>query len=80
MKIQVRFLRSFQWDCSGVNHSYICMYFTLLDLSGKDQSFIAHCDSTHLGGNSVRLQGDHSNHVIKLQVMFEGSLEWNGSG
>ena len=23
MKIQVRFLRSSEWDCSGVNHSYV---------------------------------------------------------
>ena len=51
------------------------MYFTLLDLRGKDNSFIAHCDPTHLGGNLVGLQGGHSVNVIKLQVMFEWSLE-----
>ena len=28
------------------------MYFTLLNLSGKDKNFIAPCDSTHLGGNT----------------------------
>ena len=56
------------------------MYFTLLNLSGKDLSFSAHCDSTHLGGNSVGLQLDHSAHAIKLQVIFEWSLEWDCGG
>ena len=56
------------------------MYFVLLELSGKDSSFIAHCDSTHLGRNTLGLQGDHSVHVLKLQVMFNWSLEWDCSG
>ena len=41
---------------------------------------MAHCDSTHLGGNTVGLQGDHSVHVIKLQIMFDWNLEWDCSG
>ena len=77
MKIQVRFLKGFEWDCSEVNHSYVlCLALTKL----KGLSFIAHCDSTHLGGNTVGLHGDHSVHVIKLQVMFDWSLEWDCSG
>ena len=55
------------------------MYFVLLELSRKDKSFIAHFDSAHLDGNTVGLQGDHSVVVIKLQVMFDWSLEWDCS-
>ena len=56
------------------------VYFVLLELSGKHYNFIAHCDSTHLGGTSVGLQEGHSVHVIKLQVMFDWSLEWDCRG
>ena len=56
------------------------MYFTLLDLSGKGYNFIAPCDSTHLGGNTGGFQGGHRVNIIKLQVMFGWSLEWDCKG
>ena len=32
------------------------------------------------GGNTGGLQGDHRVNIIKLQVMFEWSLEWDCRG
>ena len=65
-------------DQQGVSDKHCLLSFfsfVLLELSGKYLSFIAHCDFTHL-----ELQGDHSVHVIKLQVMSGWSLEWDCSG
>ena len=54
-----------------MNHSYV-----LCLAEWKGLKFY----SPHLGGNTVGLQRDHSVRVIKLQIMFDWSLEWDCSG
>ena len=57
------------------------MYFTLLDLSGKDLNFIASCDSTHLGGNTGGSQGEYHKITGTVWVGLQGankSAHWDG--